>query len=383
MKAALLDSPSSPPVREVSFMEPTPPSSPPARRWRLTLPVSLGVLLLLASLVVGAVSLRSHAGPSPAETPSTAASADGQRWFSLGYVDLDGGRTPLYPMQPGRVRSIEARENEPVKAGQPLFHMEDTEQALKVRQAEAARKAAQEQLAVAEARVEEASKQIAAQQEAIDAAKIEVDRARLARDKQRQLRSDNLADKEAVQNAELLWKKAQVGVRAEEKKLAVYQAAKREAESLVPVARANIDGKQAQLDEARYAVSECVVRAPVDGMPLRILITRGQVLGSNPRQPAIEFAAERPLLVRAELEQEFVGRVQMGQNVIVQDHVTGQECARGKVVSLAHWYAPRRNAAPEMLSMNNDVRTLECIVKIESTSQEIRIGQRVRVQFPE
>lgn len=372
MHPEILESSFSPPFREGSFMQPIHPSSRRPRHWRLSIPVSLGVLLLLASLVVATMSLSSQAG-----TP-----ADGQRWYSLGYVDIEGGVTALYPLQVGRIQSIEAKENEPIKAGQPLFHLEDTVPALKVRQAEAALKAAQKQLAVAETRVEEASKQIAAQQEAIDAAKIEVDRARVARDQQERLKRDDLTVTASLENAELLLKKAQVGVRAEQKKLELAQAVKRQAESLVPVARANIEGKQAQLDEARNAVEECVVRAPADGTPLRILVNVGQVLGSNPRQPAIQFAAQRPLLVRAEVEQEFVGHVRKDQAVVIEDHVTGQECARGKVVSLARWFAPRRTASPEMLSMNNDVRTLDCIITIGPAKQEIRIGQRVRVIFP-
>lgn len=382
MNSEILETSSSPPLREVSFMEPIHPSSPRPRRWRVSIPVWLGVLLLSASLIVAALSLRSHASPSSVAPSTSAAPAEGARWFSLGYVDIDGGVTPLYPAQPGRVMSIEARENEPVKAGEPLFHLEDTIPALKVRQAEAALKAAQEQLAVAKARVEEADKSIAAQQEAIAAAKIEVARARIARDKQKRFQGD-LADPDALENAELLLKKAQIGVQAEERKLAAAQAVKREAETLVPVAQTNIEGKQLQLEEAQNAVKECVVRAPVDGTPLRILVNVGQVLGSNPRQPAIQFAAQRPLLVRAEVEQEFVGRIHKDQNVAIEDHVTGQPCARGKVVSLARWYAPRRTASPELLSMNSDVRTLECIIAIDSTSQEIRIGQRVRVQFPD
>ena len=381
MNSEILESAYSPPIREVSLMEPIRPSTRSARRWRLSIPISLGVLLVLASLVIAAMSLRSHASPSSLTSSPATAPADDQRWYSLGYVDIEGGITPLYPVHPGRVKSIEAAENESVKAGEPLFHLDDTVPALKVRQAKAALKAAQKQLAVAEAHVEEAIKQIDAQQEAINAATIEVDRARLARDKQKRLKGNDLNVAEELENAELLLRKAKIGVLAEQRKSTVFQTAKREAEKLVEVARANIEGKQALLDEASNAVNECVVRAPVEGTPLRILVTIGQVLGSNPRQPAIQFAARRPLLVRGEVEQEFVGRVHQDQHVIIEDYVTGQECARGKVVSLAPWYAPRRTSSPEVLSMNNDVRSLECIIRIESTSQVIRIGQRVRVQF--
>jgi len=364
-------------------MEPIHPSSPRGRHWRLTIPVSLGVLLLLASLVVAAMSLRSHAGPSSASVATTATPADDQRWYSLGYVDIEGGVTPLYPVQPGRVRSIEAQENESVKAGQPLFHLEETIPVLKVSEAKIDLKGAETKLAIAQARREQASKQIEAQKIAIAAARKNVKKAQLLRDKQKTFEKSGLSgDKETLQAAEITVEQAELAVRGEEQKLVLAEAARREAEGYVATAQANVEAKQAQLKEANHAVEECVVRAPVDGTPLRILVNVGQVLGGNPHQPAIQFAAQRPLLVRAEVEQEFVGRVVEDQNVVIEDHVTGQECARGKVVSLARWYAPRRSVNPEMLSVNNDTRTLECIIRIESTKQVIRIGQRVRVRFP-
>lgn len=364
-------------------MEPLRPSSPPARHWRISVSVSLGILLLLASLVVAAMSLESHTGRSSASSTSPSTSTDNQRWYSLGYIDIEGGVTRIYPVQLGRVKSIEARENENVKAGQPLFHLEDTIPAFKAREAETALKTARQQQAVAEARVAEADAQIAAQQEAIDAANVKVKQAQLVLEKQKRFKSEGITNAEEFKNAELTVHLAEIGVKVEQRKLDAAKAAKRVAESFVNAARANVETRQIQLDEARNAVKECVVRAREDGTPLRILINVGETLGSNPHQPAIQFAAQRPLLVRAEVEQEFVDRLSEGQNVVIEDNVTGKECARGKVVSVARWYAPRRTASPETLMMNNDVRTLECIIKIESIRREIRIYQRVRVQSTE
>jgi len=378
MKAEILEPKSSPPNGAVNYQVPVASPSPPARPWRVS--IFLGVLLLLASFVTVAIALHSYA--SPTSTPSTPAPAEGERWNSQGYVDIEGGITPLYPLQMGRIKSIEAKENEPVKAGAPLFHVDDSVQQLKVRQAESDLEGAKQQLAIAEAGVIEADKEMEAQKKAIDVAQKNVEIARVLRDKQKRLvKAEVEGDKETVQVAEIGVGKAEKGVQAEEAKLAVFEAKKHQAESYVAAAKESVKGKQAQLDEARHAVNECVVRAPVDGTPLRILISKGETLGANPRQPAIQFAAAKPPLVRAELEQEFVGRVRPNQNVLVQDYVTGLECARGKVERLALWYAPRRTLNAEIVPLNSDNRTLECIIQIISTSQPIRIGQRVSVQF--
>ncbi|MHB1425557.1 MAG: HlyD family secretion protein [Gemmataceae bacterium] len=364
-------------------MEPVHPSSAPARRWRMSIPISLGVLLLAASLLGAVLSLRSHASYPTAPTTAAAEPTDNSRWNALGYVDIEGGITRLYPLQPGRVNRIDAKENELVKAGQPIFHLEDTVPADKLRAAEADLKGAEDKLAIAEAQVKKADAEIAAQKTAIAAARKNVEKARILRDQQRRfLEHGSSTDEPTAKAAEITLQQAELAVKGEESKLAVMEAAKRVAEGYVATAQTNIKAKRIQIDEARYAVNECVIRAPVEGTPLRILVTVGDVLGGNPTQPAVQFkAAGGPLLVRAEVEQEFVGRVSPNQKVVIEDHVTGEKCAEGSVASIAQWYAPRRTANSELAAMNNDTRTLECIIKLDSSAPNLRIGQRVRVQF--
>lgn len=383
MKAEVLESASSAPATERNSREPIHPSSPRGRRWRTSIVVSLGLLSLAASFAIAAFTLRSYASPSSAPSSSASALSDDVRWYSLGWVDIQGGVTTLYPLQLGRVKKIAARENEPVKTGDPLLYMDDTVQLIKVREAEADLEGARKQLAIAEAGLEETNKQIEAQKIAIVAARKKVDLARILRDKHKGFEEKGIeGNKETLRAAEIGVEQAETGVQAEEAKLAVVEAIKRKTEGYVAAAKVAIRGKQAQLDESNNAVKQCVLRAPEDGMPLRINVNPGETLGGNPRHAAIEFKADRSLLVRAEVEQEFVGHVHPGQNVIILDHVTGKECARGKVASIAQWYAPRRSANAEILTMNNDNRTLECIVHLDANSQEIRIGQRVRVNFP-
>jgi multidrug resistance efflux pump len=386
MKAEILDSTSSPPAGEVNYKMPVPPSSPPVRHWRsLALSFSLGVLVLLASFVIAAISLHSHASPS--STPSTTAPntpLDGKRWYSEGFADIEGGVTPLYPLQMGRVKSIEAKENEFVKAGAELFHLDDKIQRLDMQAAEKDLEGARKELAIAETGVGEADKQIEAQKTAIALARINVELARILRDKQKGYEEKGIGgDKESLKAAEKAVEKAELGVQAEQKKLAIMEDVKHKAEGYVAAAKVKVEGKQLQLDKARHAVEECVVRAPVDGTPLRILVTVGEALGANPRQPAIQFAADRPLLVRAEVGQEFVDQVRQDQQVIIEDSVTEKKIACGKVAHISHWFAPRRTINADILSTGSDNRTVECIIHVDPPSPNIRIGQRVRVQFPD
>ena len=71
---------------------------------------------------------------------------------------------------------------------------------------------------------------------------------------------------------------------------------------------------KARRDQARFALEECVLKAPRRGSVLRLLVGPGDVLSSQPKQPAVQFAIEGPLIVRADVEQEFVGRIAVGQS---------------------------------------------------------------------
>jgi multidrug resistance efflux pump len=360
-------------------MEPTRPALLPVPRWRIALPVWLGIVLLLSSVGIAAVELRSHASDSSSASGTTSANNGGDsRWMSIGYMDVEGGVTPLYPVIPGRVKSIQAHENESVQANAELFRLDDTLAVLKAREAENGVNIAKQQVIVAEQKAKQYREQIAAQKEAVNVASEDVKQARINRDKQKKDYEKELVGKQVVENAEALLQKAEAALRGKQKELAALEAI--DPDEGVKVARLNVELRQAQSEQAREAVKQHVLRAPYAGTPLRILVSVGETLGSNPRQPAIQFCPDRPLLVRAEVEQEFAGRIQKGQAARIQDHVTGEDLGRGTVASISRWITHRRSILLDPLQYN-DVRTLECVIKLDSNAQTLRIGQRVRVQF--
>jgi hypothetical protein len=57
-----------------------------------------------------------------------------------------------------------------------------------------------------------------------------------------------------------------------------------------------------------------------------------------------------------------------------------KKLGKGKVVRLAPWIAQRRSLLDEPFQ-RNDVRTLECMVSVDDSNEDLKIGQRVRVVF--
>jgi HlyD family secretion protein len=97
-------------------------------------------------------------------------------------------------------------------------------------------------------------------------------------------------------------------------------------------------------------------------------------------ETAIVFCGDRPLIVRAEVEQEFIGQVTVGQQAWVEDEVAPDKTFSGRVVRIARWYSDRRRlpASPAAFS---DVPTVECVIAFDANHPPLTIGQRVQVRI--
>jgi multidrug resistance efflux pump len=344
-----------------------------------TLPFWLFGVALLAITAYGATwGLRSRADErAPASHPGESPGEPGLEGIvCVGHVDVEAGVTPLYPSQPGRVADIQVHEDESVKAGQVILRVDDRLYRYQVQQAEQDVKAAELQLADAKKIPQQHRLKLAQQEQSIAATHSRLSAARhIADRKQKLLQNLQVPAEEAAAAADLV-KELEAAEKAEQEKL----QALRLMDPATQIARAESDlaAKQAKLEQAKYAAEECVLRAPADGKILRILVGAGEMLGPQPRQPAIQFCAAGPRIVRAEVEQEFASRVAVGEIAVVADDSHATTTWRGKVIRVSDWYTHRRSIIQEPLQVN-DVRTLECIIQLEAGQSQPRIGQRVRV----
>jgi multidrug resistance efflux pump len=337
-------------------------------------------LVLLVGTAAGAGWVLNHA---PAQT-STSQKGDPNRWvpgadsiICVGYVDVPNGTTPLYPLQPGRVVEVRVNEGDEVKRGQLLFRMDDRLARAQLKEAQADLKAAEADLA----KVEQARKIHAAK---VDAQKLAVEAAQaLARAQAREAayqrkmyKAKGQVSLEQLQASEAKQEAAEKKAKAEEKQLRALKEFDFTPE--LQKARANIEAKKAVEAKALLAVQECEVFAPADGSALRVLVNPGQTLNHDARLPAVQFCPAVPRIVRAEVQQEWGGRVAVGQQVVLEDNTRAGQQWRGRVQRVSDWYAERRAKLQEPFQFN-DVRTLECLVSVDPGQPPLRIGQRMRV----
>jgi multidrug resistance efflux pump len=294
----------------------------------------------------------------------------------LGRVDVEGGLTPLHPLQGGRVTHLWVREGDPVSEGEMLLSVDDRLARAQLKKAKADLKAAEDEKRKVERLRDTHKDDIKLQEDVVEAARANA-RAQghevaIQRDlfKKKAINSDQLGAYEEKEKA------LQALVRVEEgrlRKLKAYEFGE-------DLARAGeqIKAKEAVVEEARLALLECDVYAPADGTVLHLQATVGEPLSREPRAPAIQFCPNTPRIIRAEVQQEWASRVEVGQAAIVEDETRASPQWQGRVKYVSDWFTRRRSQLLEPFQYN-DVRTLECIVSVNAGARHLRMYQHVRV----
>jgi multidrug resistance efflux pump len=295
---------------------------------------------------------------------------------ALGHVDLESGVSSLYPTEPGRVAEILVHENDHVEEGATLLRLNDAQAHLKVSEAKIAVETALAQLTAARKIPEQFAAKIDQQRGAVVAAEQRLAAARTLLKRKQQLVKLNQISPEDLTAAEEHVQELQAARQSESAKLHELQLH----DPAVDVRRAELDvaAAKSKLAQAQHTVDECTLKAPEAGTVLRILVSPGDVLAPQARQTAILFAPHGPRIVRAELDQEFAGRVREGQPAIIEDDAPSGQRWTGRVLRVADWYHSRRTILKEP-APPLDVKTVECLIEFDSGQVQPRLGQRVRV----
>ncbi len=309
--------------------------------------------------------------------PDTTAPAPGVVCF--GHVDVEQGVARLACEQNGRINAVLVEEGQSVAVEAPLLQLDDRLQ--KARLAQALRGLEADRAKEEQARLAIGLREtdVRLQQAVLDAARDRLNRVERELDRCR----NELKEMVSARILDELSDKARdlrLALRVEEDRL-------KQAESQVEVARhegqaaaAAVGVSQEQVKQAEKAAADCVLRAPCAGLVLRIRARSGELVGPAFPEPLIEFCPDQPLIVRAEVSQEFAHKVHTGAICeITDDYADAGVRWRGVVARVSGWYAPRRSILFEPLQVN-DARTLECLVQLEpGPAGAPRIGQRMRV----
>jgi HlyD family secretion protein len=126
---------------------------------------------------------------------------------------------------------------------------------------------------------------------------------------------------------------------------------------------------KAEVEAARSAVQTMVIHAPTDGTVIEVFRYEGESVSSAPREPMVLFAPTGPLEVRAEVDEQFVTRVKVGDKAKVR--------SRGEAVQME---GTVREIKPVM--GRKSVFTQHATERMDLKILEIRIALQESVPWP-
>jgi multidrug resistance efflux pump len=315
------------------------------------------------------------------ETPTDPSALAQLDVVCLGRVDGLNPVIALEPSVPGKVLKVHAPEGTPVKANAPLLELDAEAAKLRVTEAQAAvdGAAAEVQAAEQEAAAFEDRKRLAAA--AVKAATARREAAEAVRKEKELQLHKNLANVTPTDVAVARAEAEQLGYLEVAEQTRLRELQRTNPYLKLEAALARKKAAEVALQQARNAVRDCVLTAPSDGTVLRVLVSVGETVAPGTPQPAVVFRPDGPLVVRAELDQEFLGRVAKGMRATVRDNARADSPTwTGTVERVGNWVARKRSVVLEPGEVN-DVRTIECVIRLDGPTDGLLIGQRVRVRI--
>lgn len=292
----------------------------------------LGALALGLSLLLGACSR----APDTTAASAPAAPASAYAAVARGRIDIQGGLLTLSMPREGILAKVPVHEGDHVQQGQLLAELDTRPATLAVDAAQAGLEQAQAQSKLLAVKLAAATQRAGRLRAAVAA---------------------GAGDGQSADDAQ-------------------EAAAQLEAEQ--QGAHATLDMARQKLDEARYELKQRSLLAPFDADVVHVAAQVGASV--SPSSGALfTLLPNKPRIVRAELNESFVGRIKPGMHAEVSAN-SGSSGASwsAHVLRIGDVYGPATLENDPQVRAN--ARTVECVLAFDQPSN-LRIGQRVTVRF--
>lgn len=148
------------------------------------------------------------------------------------------------------------------------------------------------------------------------------------------------------------------------------------------LARADSEVRLAE-EQARTAkarLDKCTVKAPLSGTVLRTFLKAGESVSTVFPNPIVSLADTSQIRVRAEVDERDVGRVHVGQSVIVLADAYPDKKFGGRV-SRVGAVMGRKKVRTGDPAEKSDRDVLEVLIDLHETKGYLIVGLRTSVQF--
>jgi len=266
-----------------------------------------------------------------------------------------------------------------VKAGQPLFAIDDRNYRAAVTQNEAA-------VAASEASITTIDQSLIQQRNTIDQARAtlhsaEAERLRASLDQTRyaELARDTWAPRQRLETADADAQKAEASVAAAKAALAgaqqqieVLSAQRKEAEAKLGQARAT-------LEQARVDLDKTVVKAPIDGAILKVNVRLGEYAQAGVlSDPLMTMGSVDPLHVRVDIDETETWRIRPDHTALARLRGNAEISAPLSFVRFEPYVLPKRSLTGDTIE-RVDTRVLQAIYAFAANEFPAFVGQQVDV----
>ncbi|HZF60691.1 MAG TPA: HlyD family efflux transporter periplasmic adaptor subunit [Desulfovibrio sp.] len=252
-----------------------------------------------------------------------------------GRVDVEGGVIKLAARRDGVITAVMAEEGETVQAGRVLACLDDS--------------LARNRLNLAEQELRHTELQVRRNEIVVRAAQRELERLRPM------IKTRAVAMREFDQAGDAL---------------VVAEVDLRSSIAAVEVARARVVVAQNEVNEYRIV-------APLDGRIVQRQARPGNGVSTLNVTPLFSFVPNSPLIVRAELDEQYLSQASPGQHVLIVPESDQFRTMNGTVLRIGRVVGQR--LPPEDPAEKQDTRVVEVVTTLEADS--LLIGQRVVVRF--
>jgi multidrug resistance efflux pump len=275
---------------------------------------------------------------------------------------------------PGIVVQVFVKVGQPVKAGDPLFRIDDREHKaqLAVRQA---------MLADAMASLERLEAMPRPEEIPAAEAKIREAKADWENWEQQWARGEKLVTNRTMTEEEFQERK-QTAIGARErynKAVADYNLLKAGTwEPEKRVARTAVEREKAQVEQAQIEINRLTVKALVDGEVLQVNVRPGEFVGAPPDQALIVLGSTTQLHVRVDIDEYDIPR--FVPNAPAKATLKGQskDFFPLRFVRIEPYVIPKKSLTGDNTE-RVDTRVLQVIYAVDATNKPLFVGQQVDV----
>ena len=211
----------------------------------------------------------------------------------------------------GRVSKVLVEEGEEVRAGQVLAELDDDP--LRQAHAAASAKLAEQQAVLLKLERGYRAEEVAQAEAAVVGARALADHALHEFRRIERLRASNAVSQKDFDSAQAAFVDAGAGLKSATENFAKLKSGYQQED--VEAQRSTVAVARAQLDQARTALDDAVLKAPQDG----VVLTRVREAGSmiQPGQAVYALSLTRPVWIRAYVKQPRLGLIKPGMSVRV------------------------------------------------------------------